>query len=213
VTLRAVAVCALSGVLAAGAAVLFQGGSGSTPQRAAASFSAGAAEISSVPAAEAAAFGVLRRPRTPADAFSEIRAGAGPFGANPQLARTATLAVSASPLAPRLVSVVPAAGGICLRVLEGRAFAQWWCLPTGRAVDGALIVSLLPPSPTPRAATDQYVLGLVPNGVSSVEIRSADGGGHKVAVRSNVYATAAYRPVSIVFKLPGRGLVKYRVRI
>jgi hypothetical protein len=213
VAVRAVAVCALTGALTAGVATLFQGGGGSTPPTAAPPFTAGAPEVSSVPAAEAAAFGVLRRPRTSADAFTEIRAGSGPFGANPDLARTAPLPASASPLSPRLVSVVPAANGVCLRVLESRAFAQWWCLPTARAADGALIVALLPPSPTPRAASRQYLLGLVPNGVSTVEITSAGGAGHKVAVTSNVYATAAYRPVSIAFKLPGRGLVKYRVRI
>jgi hypothetical protein len=212
VAVRAVAVCVLTGALSAGAATLFQGG-GSTPQSAAPAFTAAAPEISSVPAAEAAAFGVLRRPRTSADGFSEIRAGAGPFGANPRLARTAPLPASASPLAPQLVSVVPAANGVCLRVLEGRSFAQWWCLPMARAAGGALIVALLPPSPSPRAAANQYLLGLVPNGVSTVEITSAGGRGHKVAVRSNVYATAAFRPVSIAFKLPGRGPVKYRVRI
>jgi hypothetical protein len=211
--LRALALCALTGALAAGAAAIFQGGGGEAPQTVAAPFAAGATEISSVPAAEAAAFGVLRRPRTAADSFSEIRAGSGPFGANPALARTAPLTASSSTLAPQLVSVVPAANGVCLRVLERRSFAQWWCLPTARAASGALIVGLLPPSPSPRAARNQYLLGLVPNGVSSVEITSTDGAGHKVAVRSNVYATAAFRPVSIAFKLPGRGLVKYRVRI
>jgi hypothetical protein len=211
--LRAVGICALSGALAAGAAAIFQGGGGKAPQTVAAPFAARAPEISSVPAAEAAAFGVLRRPRTAADAFREIRAGSGPFGANPGLARRAPVPASSSPLAPSLVSVVPAANGVCLRLLERRAFAQWWCLPTARAASGALIVGLLPPSPSPRAASNQYLLGLVPDGVSSVEITSADGAGHKVAVRSNVYATAAFRPVSIAFKLPGGGLVRYRVRI
>jgi len=203
----------LTAVLAAGAAAILEGGGGSTPAAVTPAFNAAAAEISSVPAAQAAAFGVLRRPRTASDAFSEIASGSGPFGANPALARAAPLAASGSPLAPRLVSVVPAANGVCLRVLERSSFAQWWCLPTARAASGALIVALLPPSPIPRAATSQYLLGLVPDGVSSVEITSADGAGHKVAVRSNVYATAAYRPVSIAFKLPGRGLVRYRVRI
>jgi hypothetical protein len=211
--LRALAVCALTGALAAGAAAIFQGGGGEASQAVAPTFTAGAAEIASVPTAEAAAFGVLRRPRTAADAFHEIRAGSGPFGANPALARTAPLPAPSSPLAPQLVSVVPAANGVCLRLLERSSLAHWWCLPMAQAVSGALIVGLLPASPSPRAATSQYLVGLVPNGVSSVEITSVDGAGHKVAVRSNVYATAAFRPVSIAFKLPGRGLVKYRVRI
>jgi hypothetical protein len=211
--LRALGVCVVAGALAAGAAAILQGGGGGVPQSPTPRFAPGAAEISSVPAAEAAAFGVLRRPRNAADAFREIRAGSGPFGANPRLARTAPLPSSTSPLAPRLVSVVPAANGVCLRVLEHTSFAQWWCLSMARATRGGLIVGLLPPSATPRGASHQYLLGLVPDGVSSVEITSAGGAGHKVAVTSNVYATAAFRPVSIAFKLPGRGLVKYRVRI
>ena len=50
-------------------------------------------------------------------------------------------------------------------------------------------------------------------GLTSARVpESAGGAGHKVAVRSNVYATAAYGPISIAFELPGRGLVRYRVR-
>jgi hypothetical protein len=212
---RAIAVCALSAGLAVGAATLAQGGSGtatSTPPPPPSSFRAGAAQVSAVPSSEAAAFAVLRRPRTAADSFAQIRRGPGPFGANPTLARSVPIPPSRSALAPRLVSVVPAAGGVCLRILARGGYAQWWCVPMAQARLGALTVAQLPPSPIPRAATRQYLLGLVPDGVSTVEIRSADGSGHKVAVRSNVYATAAFRPVSIAFELPGRGLVTHRIR-
>jgi hypothetical protein len=155
---------------------------------------------------------VLRRARTAHDDFSQIRAGAGPLGANPTLARTVLAPATPAGLLPRLVSVVPAAGAVCLRVLAAQGYARWWCLPTARAIRGSLIVALLAPSPTPRAATSQFVLGLVPDGVSTVTIRSAGGVGHKLVVRSNVYATAVFRPVSIAFKLPGRGPVSYRIR-
>jgi hypothetical protein len=169
-------------------------------------------EVSAVPAAEAAVFGVLRRTHRSSDDFKQIRRGAGPLGANPALARTVLAPAPRGALVPRLVSVVPAATGVCLRILVAQGYAQWWCVPTARAARGALIVAMLPPAPTPRAATRQFVLGLVPDGVSTVTIKAADRVGHKVAVRSNVYATAVFRPVSIAFKLPGRGLVSYRVR-
>lgn len=197
-----------------GAATLSSSSSAPAPAPSAPSAAIHAAvpETVSIPAAEAAAFGVLRRPRTSADDFKQIRAGAGPMGANPELARTALAPASRAALVPRVVSVVPAATGICLRVLAAQGYAQWWCVPTARAIRGSLIVALLPPSPTPNAATRQFVLGLVPDGVSTVTVRSAGGVGHKLAVRSNVYATAVFRPVSIAFKLPGRGLVSYRIR-
>jgi hypothetical protein len=202
----------VSGGLAAGAATLGSHSSAPAPSAPAAAIHAAIPATASVPATEAAAFEVLRRPRTVADDFQQIRKGAGPLGANPDLARTVLAPASRAALVPLLVSVVPAATGVCLRVLEAQGYAQWWCEPTARAVRGSLIVALLPPSPTPRAATRQFVLGLVPDGVTTVTIRSAGGVGHKLEVRSNVYATAAFRPVSIAFKLPGRGLVSYRIR-
>ena len=210
--LRASLVCLAAGGLAAGAATLSSNSSAPAPSAPAAVIHAAVPETSSIPAAEAAAFGVLRRPRTGADDFKQIRPGAGPLGANPNLARTVLAPASRADLVPRLVSVVPASTGVCLRVLASQGYAQWWCVPTARAVSGSLIIALLPPSPTPTAASRQFVLGLVPDGVKTVTIRSAGGVGHKLTVRSNVYATAAFRPVSIAFKLPGRGLVSYRIR-
>jgi len=169
-------------------------------------------EIRAVPPSAAAAFAILRRPRTAADDFREIRPGAGPFGANPALARTALAPARPGGVVPRLVSVVPAAGNVCLRILEAVPVAQWWCAPTARARRGGLIVTLLPPAPTPRAASTQFVIGLVPDGVRSVTIAGLRGGGHKVAVRRNVYATALYEPQTISFKIPGRGTESYRIR-
>ncbi len=210
--LRAALVCLACAGLAAAVANLSAGSGPSAPSVPATASANAAPELSAVPTAEAAAFGILRRPRTAADAFRQIRPGTGPLGANPALARTALAAASRAPLLPRLISVVPAATGVCLRVLEAPGYAQWWCMPTARATRGSLIVALLAPSPTPRQASRQFVLGLVPDGVATVTIQTAGGVGHKIAVRSNVYATAVFRPVSITFKLPGRGLVSYRIR-
>ena len=204
--------CLVSAGVAAGVATLGSRASAPAPSAPAVGIRAAVPQISAVPAAEAAAFAVLRRARTAGDDFKQIRRGAGPLGANPVLARTVLAPASHAALVPRLVSVVPAAAAVCLRVLAAEGFARWWCVPTAQAVRGSLIVALLPPAPTPRAATTQFVLGLVPDGVSTVTVRSAGGVGHKLAVRSNVYATAVFRPVSIAFKLPGRGLVSYRIR-
>ena len=216
--LRAALVCLASAGIAAGVATLSSNprsnasSSAPAPSAPPAAIRAAVAEISAVPAGEAAAFGVLRRARTAHDDFRQIRPGAGPLGANPGLARTVLAPANPGALVPRLVSVVPASGAVCLRVLAAQGYARWWCLPTARAIRGSLIVALLAASPTPRAAAGQFVLGLVPDGVSTVTIRSAGGVGHKLAVRSNVYATAVFRPVSVAFKLPGRGPVSYRIR-
>jgi len=205
-------VLVVTAAAAAGIDTLVSGSGSPSPAPPQASRSVESAVATVLPA-EARTFGILRRARNAGDDFAAIRAGAGPFGANPALARTALAPTPAdSPLAPRLVSVVPAATGVCLRVLEAEGYAQWWCVPSAQAIRGLLIVALLPPSPTPEAATRQFVIGLVPDGVSTVTIRSAGGVGHKLAVQSNVYATAVFRPVSIAFKLPGRGFVSYRIR-
>ena len=91
-----------------------------------------------MPRAESAAFAILRRARTVSDSFKEIQPGGGPFGANPALARS--VGVPAGSLAPRLVSVVPANGGVCLRILRAEGIANWWCQPTALAARGGLII-------------------------------------------------------------------------
>ena len=170
--------------------------------------------VPAVPAVQAASFSILRRPRTASDDFASIRAGAGPFGANAALARTALApGAAAGPLAPRLISVVPARGHVCLRLLMAGGSAEWWCQETALAARGRLFVALLPASPTPDPRSEQFLIGLVPNGVSSVTVKGSDGIGHNLAVRSIVFARATYAPRSVAFQLPGRGAVNYRIRI
>ncbi|HEX4032947.1 MAG TPA: hypothetical protein VHX66_00750 [Solirubrobacteraceae bacterium] len=169
-------------------------------------------EISAVPAAEATAFAILRAPRTAADDFRSIRPGAGPLGANPSLARTALRPATHDGLAPLLVSVVPAGGAVCLRLLITSRESRWWCAAEAAASRGALTVALLPAGPLPNQRTRQFVVGLVPDGVRSVTITSFGGSGHKVPVRRNVYATEMFAPTAISFELPGRGTVRARIR-
>ena len=206
--LRALAVLVVSAGLAAAITALTSSGGGDAPPAAAA-----AAAIRAVPLAQAASFAILRGPHRASDSFAQIRAGAGPFGANPALARTAIAPPHPGGVVPRLVSVVPARGHLCLRVLEAVGLAQWWCAPTAAAARGRLIVVLAPPSRRPNAATRQFVVGLVPDGVRSVTITAGAGRGHKLAVRRNVYATAIYEPERVALRLPGGGSASYGVRI
>ena len=169
-------------------------------------------EITAVPSAEAATFAILRAPRTTADDFRSIQPGAGPLGANPSLARTALRPGRRDGLAPRLVSVVPADGAVCLRLLITSQESRWWCASEAAARRGALTVALLPAGPAPVQRTRQFIVGLVPDGVRSVTIGSFGGGGHKVPVHRNVYAKEMFAPATISFELPGRGAVNARIR-
>ena len=174
-------------------------------------------EIRTIPAAESAAFSILRRDHAATDSFTAIRSGAGPFGANPALARS--VALPSGGLAPRLVSVVPANGSVCLRILLATDLASWQCQPAARADRGSLRVVLGPVARlragarlAPALAGDQYLLGLVPDGVPTVTITAAHGLTRTIVVRSNVYATRVHAPRAITFTLPGHRTVTYPVR-
>jgi hypothetical protein len=172
------------------------------------------AEIHAIAPAESAFFGVLRRPRRPGDSFATLHAGAGPLGSNPSLARS--VAVPAGALAPRLLSVVPANGHVCLRMLFNSGFSYWQCRTTQQAIGGALIVGLRPtgalhggrPTAPPRISS-QFIVGLVPDGVSAVTIHGARGDARTVAVHSNIYAATTFAPKTISFRLPGRDATTY----
>jgi hypothetical protein len=189
-------------------------GSDSSPPVPAQSYAAAApAEIRSIPAAESGSFAILRRAQTPGDLFKQIRPGQGPYGANPTLSRA--VALPAAPLAPRLVSVVPADGGVCLRILEATAAASWWCQSIAHATRGQLIVALGAAgsaSSGPLRASSQFVVGLVPDGVAKVKVSAAGGVTRTVVVHDNVYATQLYEPTAVVLTLPGRRPVSYPVR-
>jgi hypothetical protein len=162
-------------------------------------------EIHAVPAAEAALFAVLRSPRTAADAFAPLHAGSGPLGADPALARG--VRERRGGLSAGLVSVIPANGAVCLRIPAADAVAQWWCQPTAAAARGELLAAVRPGGRL--RASNQLIVGLVPDGVRSVQITTASGERRVVAVVRNVYDTQIYAPQRVSITLPGRGTVRY----
>jgi hypothetical protein len=162
-------------------------------------------EIGAVPASEAARFGILRSPHGAADAFVPLRAGSGPFGADPSLARA--VREPRAGLSSGLVSVVPARGAVCLRVPVGGVLAQWWCQPTAAAARGELLGAVRPAGPL--RASNQLIVGLVPDGVRSVTITAPQGVRRVVAVKRNVYDTQIFAPKSVSIELPGGRAVRY----
>jgi hypothetical protein len=201
--LRAAGVLVVSVAAAAGLSSALSAGTGTPVVRPRAALP----EVRTVPAAEAAAFAILRQPLHASDAFAQIHPGAGPDGANPNLART--LREPAGGLSAGTVSVVPADGWVCLRVpFVGIRAAQWWCQTLAQARAGRLLMALRPAGPL--RASDQLLIGLVPDGVRSVTITAAGGVRRVVAVRENVYDTQIYTPRTIAIDLPRRGTLSYR---
>jgi hypothetical protein len=207
--LRAALVLVLSAALAAAVARLTTGTGTGAPAGTAAAARAipgmRAAEIRAVPAPEAARFAILRSPRSRADAFVPLRAGSGPFGANPALARAVHEARGG--LSSGLVSVVPAHGAVCLRVPVGGVVVQWWCQPTAAAARGLLLGAVRPSGPL--RASRQLLVGLVPDGVRSVVVTAAHGVRRRIAVAGNVYDTQIFAPTSVSIELPGGRVVRY----
>ncbi len=188
--------------LAAGLATLTSGsGSGTQPNAATPNVPA----VQAVPGPEAARFAILRAPRSASDAIDPVRAGAGPLGANIALARS--VREPRGGLSAGLVFVVPARGAVCLRVPFSHLLAQWWCQHTAAAASGRLLMAVRPGGPL--RASNQLIIGLVPDGVPSVLVTAAGGVRRSVAVRRNVYETQIYAPRSITIRLPGHRGVSY----
>jgi len=163
-------------------------------------------EVRSVPAAQAASFGILARALRSADAFAVIHPGAGPLGANPRLART--VREPAGGLSAGIVSVVPANGAVCLRVpFTAGHGAQWFCQPLAAARAGRLVMALRPAGPL--RAGRQLLVGLVPDGVKDVSVTTAAGPALTVPVRANVYDVQLASPRSVSFAPPGAGVRTY----
>lgn len=163
-------------------------------------------EIHSVTAAQAAAFSILRRPLRAGDAFAVIHPGAGPLGANPALART--VHEPAGRLSAGIVSVVPANGALCLRVpFSYDGGAEWFCQPVAAAREGRLLMALRPAGPL--RASEQLLVGLVPDGVRSVTVTTAAGSRRTVPVRSGIYDVQLSAPRKVSIDLPGGGVRSY----
>ena len=161
--------------------------------------------VRAVPPAEAALFAILRAPRTSADAVIPLRAGAGPLGANPALAHV--VREPRGGLSAGIVAVVPAQGAVCIRLPYERVLAQWWCQRTSAAARGLVLGAVRPGGPL--RASNQLIVGLVPDGVRSVLVTAADGVRRRVAVRANVYETQVFAPRRVVIRLPAGGTVSY----
>ncbi len=164
-----------------------------------------APEVHAVAAAQAQAFGILRRPRRASDAFAVLHPGAGPLGANPALART--LHEPAGGLSAGIVSVVPASGAVCLRVPFPTGGAQWFCQPLAAARAGKLVMALRPGGRLRDG--EQLLVGLVPDGVRGVTVTTATGTRRAVPVRSNVYDVQLSSPRRVTIALPGGGVRRY----
>ena len=200
--LRGTAVLAISAAAAAGGSALLSGSPADPGGRTVATVP----EIQSVPAAQAASFAILRRPLRVGDAFTMIHAGAGPLGANPALARTVHEATGG--LSAGIVSVVPANGGLCLRVpFTDDGAAQWFCQPLAAARQGRLLMALRPAGPL--RAGEQLLVGLVPDGVRTVTVATAGGSPRTVPVRSGVFDVQLYAPRKVSIDLPGGGVRSY----
>lgn len=199
----------LSAGLAVGVAKLTTGSAAGGPGGGAAALPNAASPnvpaVRSVPAGEAALFGVLRSARTRGDRVATLRAGAGPLGANPALARV--VREPRRGLSAGVVAVVPARGAVCLRVPYGRVIAQWWCQRTGLAARG-LLLSAVRPGGRLRAS-DQLIIGLVPDGIRTVLVSAAGGVRRVVPVRENVFETQIYDPRRVVIELPSGRAVSY----
>jgi hypothetical protein len=62
----------------------------------------------------------------------------------------------------------------------------------------------------PLRASNELLIGLVPDGVRSVTVTAAGAVRRVVAVRENVYETQIYAPKTVAIDLPRRGMVSYR---
>jgi hypothetical protein len=199
--LRATAMLVVSAVVGATVSLLSSG----APQTSGGTGEAPLTEVHAVPTAEAASFAVLRRPLRPTDAFVALHRGSGPLGANPALART--LSEPKGELSAGTVSIVPANGSVCLRVPFTEGGAQWWCQPLRVARMGKLVTALRPAGSL--RASEQLLVGLVPDGVKHVTVSTADGTRRSLPVRSNVYDAQIFAPRTISIDLPSVGVRSY----
>jgi hypothetical protein len=189
------------------AAALASGG-GSSPVTSAAFASGARAPLAtSVEPADQSAFGILRRAVAPSDAVPASASAtlgadgfAGMFGANLALAREVT-GLGALGLA----WVVPGDGSICL-IDEGNvagiddAFGGSACEADAGATTGQLETVAF----SANAPGTLLVAGVVPDGVTSVQLDLASGGADSVTVHDNVYmAEVQGAAPAVEFTAPG----------
>ena len=163
------------------------------------------AATGAVPAALAGAFGVLRRPRTPADDIGDPPDGVPPDQYIAQQTRRLPASPPAGGTAMPFASdafIAPGPRGTaCLLVIPlGADGPGGTCLAATEMLRGDAIWAV-------RAGGDlSEVIGLVPDGVRSVRFRHS-GGTSVLPVRDNTYgALFPGRPLRISYRAPdGRG--------
>lgn len=190
----------VAGVAIAGIAVAAQ--SGDTTQQRFAQATV-AAQPSTMPSEEAAAFGILRAssqavPDAVTDAFAHAPQYAGAFAPNPKLARALK---QTNPYTGTAPWVVPADGGLCLYVPDTDGTSATTCNTLDEAKAGGLHLVLAP------FGKASYVVGIVPDGVTSVSVTNADGSSVRLPVNGNTYGirSADARSIAVgktVVKVP-----------
>jgi hypothetical protein len=153
-----------------------------------------AAPVDGPDQSQLALLGVLRRDREPSDAvsagtLSHVDATLGPdVGANPALARRALRTGFGEDL-----YVVPGRGWVCLASSDGPAN----CTPTDR-LDQGYAVALQ------RIPSGFRLGGLVPDGVTQVQVRGAAGQTATVMAESNAWrADVGFEPSSVAWTRAG----------
>ncbi|MFL5912222.1 MAG: hypothetical protein ACJ768_16815 [Gaiellaceae bacterium] len=179
------ALCAASGI-----AVAANSGD-STQHRIAA---ASATTPRSTPRAEASAFDVLRSKAQPVahgvgQAFAHAPQYDGAFAPNPSLGRPLA---HENPYTGTKAWIVPADDGVCLYVPDTVGSAST-CATLDEAKAGALHLVMAP------FGKPSVVVGVVPDGVQSVDAVKADGSTDKLDVTDNSYAlrSASVRAIKI----------------
>jgi hypothetical protein len=195
--MRAIRYVSLSIVLASvcGAGVALAMGRGndhlqrSRPRLRAAALTQSNSMISAIPADQASAFAILRRPQEASDVLPEAQweryetGLGGRLGLNPQLMRAASTQVGN-------VWVIPGNGYVCLSLAASSSPASldgggMGCNASSRAADGHLVSWTF----FGKSRNQSIVQGLVPDGVISVTLTATNGASVTTPVSDNVYGT------------------------
>ena len=139
--------------------------------------------VATVSTKQAMTFAVLRRDQRSGDAIDTDAAG--PFGANPKLARKVTTAAGPA-------WVVPADGAVCLRVADADGFG-WTCAPDDEVAASGLLLSLRDGDMNGTA-----VYGLLPDGAHDAVVRGSSGS-RAVALAEGTVGAKSPDAVSLVY--------------
>ncbi len=157
--------------------------------------------VEQVDPAQRQSFGLLRRSQRASDRLSRADNSlldsdgyfTTKYGANLALART----VGSGSSTRGRIMVIPAREFICVLVPDGHGNAGGGCQRTGYAEAGGLWTTHS--GDKSQAPGEEFLVGLVPDGVTSVTVTAADGSQRSLAVNDNVYAGSVSGARSITF--------------